>query len=1185
MKNILTICLLVIMSYSLFSQNYDNFIQLNGEVSQDTTIYPFNGNIMTNIGISGDVLLNSDTSFLRILVDDAIGNKYMVFETYIMLADSNNFSIYQECEESCFLTNYTPTKLIFQIINASISNFVIHWTDSIYANNDSLKYLVRNNKNIEKLTAIRNYITNNNLIWTADETRLSQLPYAKKELFFGNNYIPNGYEYYTGGIYSMFGPVRHYETCHGFVDNFDWRSRHGACLPSSPYYDGTSDSTGWITPVVCQTNGCWINNYFDCSMSEEDCEDAGGIYRDDASTCWIFAPTAQVEALTNLYYNDHIDVDLSEQYIVCRENSINGGIITRALYYYVNGGVPDEDCSPYSASPDDCDICSNPNERISIDGYQIHSNIGANELREMIMEYGPLAAGPLYYPWGQVGHGMPIVGWGTIDEDTFGDVIGIVNPIHESWYGHIYWILKQSMGTESSNNGFEYMVSNDRRPTVYTISPHINSLQYSDEDVLCRDEDEDGYYFWGLGTKPAHCPPCPDEPDGDDSNPNLGPLNDVGQCTIIGTYNADFEKGWDNWIQINTDSIDWWRHTGATPTPNTGPDSAQSGNYYIYVFSACQNCYPYKKAIIESPKIDFPDHCEGQVTFHYCMNTNLWGNNDETKLSFQTSTDGGEHWNNVWHIENHQGPQWNEKTVRFPSTVNKVRFVAITGRNYYCDIALDNITIEPYVKDASPLIISADTTWNTNMNKIYSDIIINNNATLTITNRTVKMRKDTKIFIYPGSKLIVDNAVITNYCDKEMWGGIKVLGNVNSPQTPQYQGMLELKNGARIANAICGVSLAGSEYYNSSGGIIYADSATFLNNKRAIAFYSYSNVNFLGQVVDNVSYFKKCTFIVNDNYLLPSFNNHVSLWDVKGVKFKGCSFINECTNVLYRGRAIYAESAGFTVDEFCLINVYNTNCDCYEDPIRSSFTGFDKAIEVNTTGNQYNFKVDRSDFLNNKYSVWANGVDNFSLTRLDICLDYIGYMGYAPIGIKINQAVDYTIEENSIYTNTDRPSFYLPIGINIHNADTNANVIYRNNISGLYNAISISGSNVNFLNGRNYPANGLQFQCNEFSSNDIDINIENLGIVKGVQGSATKGADNDFIGAMDYNIFNSPNYRLLYICSSLTYHRPYYFYGNITINSAANSNSCVSTLCSYDQPVDILKSGDSSFALYKKIEH
>ena len=56
----------------------------------------------------------------------------------------------------------------------------------------------------------------------------------------------------------------------------------------------------------------------------------------------------------------------------------------------------------------------------------------------------------------------------------------------------------------------------------------ITSIKYTDANIVC--EDRDGYYYWGIGPKPATCPNCPDEEDGDDSDPTLGPMDEFGNC-------------------------------------------------------------------------------------------------------------------------------------------------------------------------------------------------------------------------------------------------------------------------------------------------------------------------------------------------------------------------------------------------------------------------------------------------------------------------------------------------------------------------------------------------------------------------------------------------------------------------------------------------------------------------------
>ena len=83
----------------------------------------------------------------------------------------------------------------------------------------------------------------------------------------------------------------------------------------------------------------------------------------------------------------------------------------------------------------------------------------------------------------------------------------------------------------------------------FCVDGKITSLLYSDSDIVCSDADGDGYYFWGLGPKPSHCPSwAPDTPDGDDSNNGYGPIDAYGNLQVLSggitintsvTYNSD----------------------------------------------------------------------------------------------------------------------------------------------------------------------------------------------------------------------------------------------------------------------------------------------------------------------------------------------------------------------------------------------------------------------------------------------------------------------------------------------------------------------------------------------------------------------------------------------------------------------------------------------------------------------
>ena len=78
-------------------------------------------------------------------------------------------------------------------------------------------------------------------------------------------------------------------------------------------------------------------------------------------------------------------------------------------------------------------------------------------------------------------------------------------------------------------------------------------------------------------------------------------------------------------------------------------------------------------------------------------------------------------------------------------------------------------------------------------------------------------------------------------------------------------------------------------------------------------------------------------------------------------------------------------------------------------------------------------------------------------------------------------------------------------GISISNSGAAENKIYRNTFSDLSTGIATNGMN---SSGSNYTSSGLQFICNAFNDNGIDIGA--LGSIRPSQGSLVAGADNDF---------------------------------------------------------------------------
>jgi hypothetical protein len=111
-----------------------------------------------------------------------------------MLSSDSVFDFQNECEESCFYENFAPANLVVQVKDASIYIDEINLSNTVYSNTENLRASSKLNKNIQKLTAIQNYIEANNLLWVAEETEFSKLSYTDKAQAWGSDYSSFGYE-------------------------------------------------------------------------------------------------------------------------------------------------------------------------------------------------------------------------------------------------------------------------------------------------------------------------------------------------------------------------------------------------------------------------------------------------------------------------------------------------------------------------------------------------------------------------------------------------------------------------------------------------------------------------------------------------------------------------------------------------------------------------------------------------------------------------------------------------------------------------------------------------------------------------------------------------------------------------------------------------------------------------------
>jgi hypothetical protein len=511
------------------------------------------GHPVCGLAVNATITLDSEASVARIILVDDTGKEYVVFEAYPLVWGTGKHPIADACEETCLLPAVKPAALRVEATGASVTIDSVAYpgTDTcsgvppaeLGARRDALD-LAQQKFIIEQLNT---NIKREGMHWVAGHTSVSDLTYEEKKRLFTkpDGTVPaelpdlQGFEYYKGGIFELKSTGNTNATTGnainanaitgnavdtnkatgdavaGDADNlpssWDWRNVHGE---------------NWMTPVKDQGT---------------------------AGTCWAFALVGTLEAQINLYYNQHIDPDLSEQMLAdCEFSDFPGapGSLKECqtpswgyiLDYCLTSkyGLPDEACDPYAAREynvsapkcNDTYICADWQSRSWRNGgfnlyeLSVHPenndipnkivNVTEKDLKGLLITRGPMDGGILSW-----GHAMVLVGYSTDSSD-----------------GSSIWLFKNSWGTGWGEAGYGRIKLdfNDLlSPTVPTppFTPPLGTRY----QVLCTDKDHDGYCNWGLGSRPATCPAsCKPEEDCDDSNSSIGPRDVNGLCLSNVSY-------------------------------------------------------------------------------------------------------------------------------------------------------------------------------------------------------------------------------------------------------------------------------------------------------------------------------------------------------------------------------------------------------------------------------------------------------------------------------------------------------------------------------------------------------------------------------------------------------------------------------------------------------------------------
>lgn len=501
---------LMLMPNVLFSQykakeftfndgNQHDNMKISRSISNgDTIISLTNTPVIASFFVSGNVMLNkSSNSYVRVTIEDIFYNEYLVYEDYPLISDSESSFSKVGLETAC-MDSIRLHSLRIEAENATII------LDSIYYStyNETLNRMrspILNRESQCKYIADRlnQRLTNNNMSWRAGLTDVALLSYEEKKALFGGIVPPlYGFDYYKQGVFVMPGSEEMLATgnlslpTNIYPEEWDWRNRHGK---------------NWMTPVKNQGS---------------------------CGSCWAFSSISTFESYINLYYNQVVNFDLSEQEVLSCSNagSCASGSINGAFDYIKSSGVTTENCFAYSATDEPCNHqCAVPSDRLSFAQYR-HVSTMEDSIKKVLIK-SPISFGnKTWY------HFLTLAGYKRIQigENVFtssGSNYTITIMPEDPLIGQTAWLLKNSWGTSWGDNGYGYVVMpmSDAYET-YKIEGEVQSSILSNSDIICEDADNDGYYFWGVGPKPTNCPICcPDTPDGDDSNPNIGKLDSYGK--------------------------------------------------------------------------------------------------------------------------------------------------------------------------------------------------------------------------------------------------------------------------------------------------------------------------------------------------------------------------------------------------------------------------------------------------------------------------------------------------------------------------------------------------------------------------------------------------------------------------------------------------------------------------------
>ena len=460
-----------------------------------------------------------------------------------------------------------------------------------------------------------------------------------------------------------------------------------------------------------------------------------------------------------------------------------------------------------------------------------------------------------------------------------------------------------------------------------------------------------------------------------------------------------------------------------------------------------------------------------------------------------------------YHNDNMTGNYWQPFRNTMPACIvtdiefnyrkNKIR-VSTFGRGIWeSDL--------PCQYESNTMIINNNTTWEA-PKRIYKTIEVEPNAVLTIKS-IVNMSSQAKIIVKPGAQLILDGCVLNSACPGQLWKGIEVWGDYTRSQMPiSNQGYASLRNGATIKDAEIGIqTISVSNNKVRGSGIIQAENAKFIDNKIAVKMLPYQNFIASNPAIlkNDLSYFRFCNFETKGKLkdANVSFDAFVDLYNVNGIPFTSCTFVNplEATNA-FTGTGIRSSNSSFRVNAECSQPVAQGSLCPEQYIVRSQFKNLQYGIKVNNYNSGKIVTITESNFENNERGVYLNAAKQAYITRNTVKVkDFHMPQTFVPYGMYLDFSTGYIFEGNSF--DKASASNQGTVGLIINNSGADQNMIYNNSFSNLYCATDAQNINRSSSGSIDQASSGLKIKCNDYSgNNNFDIGITPNGC-NGISGS------------------------------------------------------------------------------------